>query len=67
MGGTASAAAEDVKIGLGRMEPTEGYNKPPSNAKPENVRLKLRARLAIIIQDPANPHHLVQPLRPTTA
>tara|TARA_R110001583_G_scaffold132184_1_gene284156 strand:+ start:297 stop:683 length:387 start_codon:yes stop_codon:yes gene_type:complete len=25
MGGMASAAAEDVKIGLGRMEPTEGF------------------------------------------
>jgi len=27
MGGMASAAAEDVKIGFGRMEPTEGYKK----------------------------------------
>jgi len=27
MGGMASAAADDVKIGLGRMEPTEGYNR----------------------------------------
>ena len=25
MGGMASAAAEDVKIGFGRMEPTEGF------------------------------------------
>ena len=25
MGGMASAAADDVKIGLGRMEPTEGF------------------------------------------
>lgn len=27
MGGMASAAAEDIKIGLGRMEPTDGYIK----------------------------------------
>ena len=33
MGGTASAAAEDVKIGLGRMEPTEGYNKRTEQRK----------------------------------
>ena len=27
MGGMASAAADDVKIGFGRMEPTKGYKK----------------------------------------
>ena len=33
MGSMASAAAEDVKIGLGRMEPTEGYNKRTEQRK----------------------------------
>ena len=33
MGGMASAAAEDVKIGLGRMEPTDGYKKRTQQRK----------------------------------
>jgi len=33
MGGMASAAAEDVKIGFGRMEPTDGYNKRTAQRK----------------------------------
>ena len=33
MGGMASAAAEDIKIGLGRMEPTDGYNRRTEQRK----------------------------------
>ena len=33
MGGMASAAAEDVKIGLGRMEPTEGFRQRTAQRK----------------------------------
>ena len=33
MGGMASAAADDVKIGFGRMEPTDGYNRRTEQRK----------------------------------